>query len=137
LRIGKKKLSFSLDFSFEITIINSEINNTFYSLFLSKMNEQSVAVLLRNAKQILHEADNNPTIDKKRITWIKVAVDYLLDDVYNLLFEARRLEQVIDDEKSDEDYQNDFNCLIGYSINDITIARLRILDSYFISLNNK
>jgi hypothetical protein len=68
LRIGKKKLSFSLDFSFEITIINSEINNTFYSLFLSKMNEQSVAVLLRNAKQILHEADNNPTIDKKRIT---------------------------------------------------------------------
>jgi hypothetical protein len=66
-----------------------------------------------------------------------VAVDYLLDDVYNLLFEARRLEQVIDDEKSDEDYQNDFNCLIGYSINDITIARLRILDSYFISLNNK
>lgn len=93
--------------------------------------------LLKEVQILFNEIENNGTLDWKWITWMKVAISYLLDSVYNYLFETRRLEQIIDEERTDEDYHNDFDCLIWYDRSDVVEKWFDKLNKYFISLQTK
>ena len=96
-----------------------------------------VWTLLFQSKQILREIENNETIQEGWKTWMKKSVWYLLDQARDELFAVWRLEQIIDETKTDEDYHNDFDCEIWYSVNDVVEKQFEKLNNYFISLQNK
>ena len=94
-----------------------------------------VWTLLFQSKQILREIENNQTIQEGWKTWMRVAVWYLLDQARDELFAVWRLEQIIDETKTDEDYHNDFDCEIWYSGNDVIEKQFEKLNVYFLKIN--
>ena len=94
-----------------------------------------VWTLLFQSKQILREIENNATIQEGWKTWMKKSVWYLLDQARDELFAVWRLEQIIDETKTDEDYHNDFDCEIWYSVNDVVEKQFEKLNVYFLKIN--
>jgi len=96
---------------------------------------EKIEVLLEQSKQILHEVENNFTIEPKRKNWMRVAVGYLVSKTYDLLFEDWKIHQQCDETRTDLDYSNDFDCLVWYDSNDQVEKQLEKLTAYFILIS--
>ncbi len=87
--------------------------------------------LFKISKQILWEIEKNPNIQERWKVWMKIAVGYIIDEIYNNLFNSRLEEKL---EWDWNEIETEFETEIWYDKNDTLEKQLEKLHNYFTSL---
>lgn len=130
-KYNEKKVENGLEKREKKYITYSLNKTTFYPFIVNTMEK-----LLKVAKQILHEVEENITVQHQRKTGMKVAVGYILDEVHDWLLELRINDQEFE-VRTAKNVSDLFDCDILYDVNDVIDKQIIALDKFFTSLNKK